>query len=116
MTTRTCRALDFIPTHSRTACRKSIIFLRTLTSRARYTILWSDRTVIERSPMSPRLRALWSAYAFCLLALVRPASAEDAPSKPPIDPEKARLKPKDGVIFGPGVSIDLAKQLKAAGG
>jgi len=66
--------------------------------------------------MNPRLRALWSAYVFCLLALVRPASAEDAPGKPPVDPEKVRLKPKDGVIFGPGVAIDLAKQLKAAGG
>jgi hypothetical protein len=38
-----------------------------------------------------------------------------AGEKPPVDPASIRIQPKDGVLFGPGVSIDAAKQVETAG-
>jgi len=39
-----------------------------------------------------------------------------AGEKPPVDPRSVRVKPQDGVILGPGVTIDPAKQIEATGG
>ncbi|MGD0088530.1 MAG: glycoside hydrolase family 16 protein [Planctomycetota bacterium] len=42
-------------------------------------------------------------------------AAGPAGEKPPVDPNSVRVKPKDGVILGPGVAIDPATQLEAKG-
>ncbi|MCX5682998.1 MAG: glycoside hydrolase family 16 protein [Planctomycetota bacterium] len=42
-------------------------------------------------------------------------AAGPAGEKIPDDPASIRTAPKDGVIFGPGVSIDLKKQIEAKG-
>jgi beta-glucanase (GH16 family) len=39
-----------------------------------------------------------------------------AGEKPPVDPNTVRIKPKDGVIYGPAVTLDAAKQLETKGG
>jgi len=42
-------------------------------------------------------------------------AAGPAGEKPPVDPNTVRVKPKDGVILGAGVSVDAAKQIEAKG-
>lgn len=39
-----------------------------------------------------------------------------AGEKPTVDPRTIRVKPKDGLLFGSGVTIDPAKQIEARGG
>jgi len=39
-----------------------------------------------------------------------------AGEKPPVDPNSVRVRPKDGVLFGAGVKLDLAKQIETKGG
>ena len=39
-----------------------------------------------------------------------------AGEKPPVDPASIRIKPKNGAILGPGVTIDVAAQIDAKGG
>ena len=39
-----------------------------------------------------------------------------AGEKPPVDPSTVRVKPAGGVLFGPSVTLDAAKQLIAKGG
>ncbi|MGB8355431.1 MAG: family 16 glycosylhydrolase [Chthoniobacteraceae bacterium] len=43
-------------------------------------------------------------------------AAGETGEKPPVDPATLRTQPKDGVILGPGVTIDPAKQIDAKGG
>jgi len=44
------------------------------------------------------------------------SAAGPAGEKPPVDPNTVRTKPKEGVIFGTGVTTDAAKQIEAKGG
>jgi beta-glucanase (GH16 family) len=44
------------------------------------------------------------------------AATGPAGEKPPLDPNSLRLKPKGGVLLGPGVKIDAATQIEATGG
>ncbi|HEY3320394.1 MAG TPA: glycoside hydrolase family 16 protein [Planctomycetota bacterium] len=39
-----------------------------------------------------------------------------AGEKPPVDPNSVRIRPKGGVILGPGVATDPAKQIETKGG
>jgi beta-glucanase (GH16 family) len=43
-------------------------------------------------------------------------AAGAAGEKPPVDPNSVRTRPKDGVLFGPDVKLDLAKQIETKGG
>ena len=47
--------------------------------------------------------------------IVSISAAGLAGEKPPVDARSVRIRPKDGLLLGPGVSIDAAKQIESRG-
>ena len=54
-----------------------------------------------------------SEQSFCLKSL---SAGGPAGEKHPVEPDAVRVKPVNGVLFGPGIAFDAAKQVSAQGG